>query len=121
MTHSLEVYLGERCVFAVDGKWLYPLFELEQFLADSSLRRERLVVADRIVGKAAAMFMVHLGVRSIRAETMSELALQFLQQRGVTCAYDRLVARIACQTEDLLADETDPERASALIRERRHV
>ena len=37
MPPSLELYLGSRMVFSSTGKWLHPLFELEDFLADSGL------------------------------------------------------------------------------------
>jgi hypothetical protein len=118
MEHSLEVYDGDERVFACDGRWLHPLFELERFLAAGALDPGRLRAADRIVGKAAAMILVHLGLGAVYGDTMSRLAARFLSGRGVPHDHRVLVDEIACRTESLLLDETDPARAYALILER---
>jgi len=115
MDHSLEVYDGGQRVFACDGRWLHPLFELERFLASGASRPDGLMVADRIVGKAAAMILVHLGIRHVYGDTMSRLAATFLHTCGVRCEHRVLVDEIACRTESLLHDESDPARAYALI------
>jgi zinc transport system ATP-binding protein len=116
--HSLEVYAGDELVFFSDGTWIYPLFELESFLADCAGRPESLLAVDKIVGKAAAMMLVHLRIGRVRAGMMSSLARDFLQRRHVPFECAELVDRILCQTEELLADVDDPDEAYRLLKRR---
>jgi len=118
MGNALEVFAGEVLVFSSNGKWLYPLFELERFLAGSGCQPQELLVCDKVVGRAAALVMVFLGVGSIRAGLMSHGGRAVLEHHGVPYSYQQLVERIGCQTEDLLAAEVDPERAWRLLRQR---
>ena len=48
MEHTLEVFAGETLIFCSDGKWLYPLFELEDFLATERYEPATLMVKDKI-------------------------------------------------------------------------
>jgi len=116
--HALEVYQGETLIFYSDGKWLHPLLDLEQFLATRPYDPGALSIHDKIVGRAAALLIVRLGVRRVHADILSELGADALRHFHVAFDYDRLVPRIACQTEALLGDELDLERAHALILER---
>jgi zinc transport system ATP-binding protein len=118
MTHSFEVFSGDELVFFSDGTWIYPLFELERFLADHAGRPETLLAVDKIVGKAAAMMLVYLGIGQIRAGMMSSLAEDFLQRRQIPFEYDELVDRILCRTEELLADVEDVDQAYRLLERR---
>ena len=118
MTHSLEVFSGDELVFFSDGKWIYPLFELERVLVDHRGTPEALLAVDKIVGKAAAMMLVHLGIGQIHAGMMSSLAAAFLRQRQVPFSCDELVDRILCRTEELLADIDDLEQAYRLLKRR---
>jgi hypothetical protein len=118
MGHALEVFAGGVLVLSSDGKWLHPLFELERFLVGSGCEPHGLVVFDKVVGRAAALGLVHLGVGSIRAGVMSHGGRAVLEHHRVPYSYQELVERIGCQTEDLLAVELDPERAWRLIRSR---
>jgi zinc transport system ATP-binding protein len=118
MDYTLEVYLGEELVFHSDGKWLYPLFELEEFLAGANLPAAQLTVKDKIVGRAAALLEVRLGVGRVVAGTMSELGRRALERYNVEHEYGTLVERILCKTEELLDDEYDPERAYEMLKAR---
>jgi zinc transport system ATP-binding protein len=118
MNHTLEVYKGTSVVFYSDGHWLYPLFELEQFLHGAEENPADLVVHDKIVGRAAALLMVYLGLGRVHARLISRLGREALDFHGVPHTYDELVERILCQTEHLLESELDPVSAYALLRER---
>ena len=118
LQHSLEVYAGEELIFFSDRNWVYPLFDLEQFLAAGSHGEGELIARDKVVGKAAAMIMVHLGIGRVHAVMMSELARDFLAGRSIPFEHDRLVPRIMCRTEDILEDIDDPAEAHAIIRQR---
>jgi zinc transport system ATP-binding protein len=118
MDNTLEVYLGEELIFCSSGKWLYPLFELEDFLAGADFEPAQLRVKDKIVGRAAALLEIRLGVGHVEAGTMSELGRRALERHNVEYDYEMLVERILCQTEALLDDEYDPERAYEILKAR---
>jgi len=115
---SLELFSDSRLVFSSAGKWLHPLFELEEFLAESRLDPAGLSLRDRIVGKAAALLIVRLGIRRVHAGVLSRLGMEVFEAQGVMCSWDQLVERIACQTETALARIDDPGEAYAWLRQR---
>lgn len=116
--HALEVRQGETLIFHSDGKWLHPLLELERFLADHPYDPATLAVRDKIIGRAAALLLMRLGIRRVHAVTLSELGAEALRHFGAVFDYESLVPSVACQTEVLLGSELDPDKAHALIVER---
>jgi hypothetical protein len=112
---SLELRSSGKLVFSSYRKWLHPLLELEEFLGTHELPRSTLSLRDKIVGRAAALLIVRLGIPEVYAGILSRHGLDALRLHGVRVGYDELVERIACQTEDLLADVTDPEEAHELV------
>ena len=115
MEPSLEVFKKEKLIFQSFSKWLYPLFELEKFLDTSNYTRTNLIVCDKIVGRAAALILIYLGIRRIKAKILSEYARGALDKYKIEYEYESLVDRIGCRTEDLLRHELDPENAYKLI------
>ncbi len=115
-------HLALRCdgasLFSSSSGWLYPLMELERFLSTNAVDIGRCTVYDKIVGKAAALLAVRLGVRKLECDVLSEQAEPVLNANGVTYTAARRTPRIDCQTEEILADEEDPEAAYRLIRSR---
>jgi hypothetical protein len=118
LKHSLEVYAGDQLIFFSDRNWVYPLLDLERFLATGGRPEGELIGRDKVVGKAAAMIMVHLGITRVHALMMSELARDFLTGRGIPFEHERLVPRILCRTEELLKDVEDPAEAHQMIKQR---
>lgn len=112
---TLRVYHGDRQVFSSRGKWLHPLFELEEFLSNSSYPREMLRVEDKIVGKAAALLIVRLDIRQVSAGVLSTLGREVLARYNVRIQAGEIVDHIDCQTESLLADIEDPEQAYEVV------
>lgn len=115
MQHTLEAYLDGEIVFHSDAKWLYPLFELEKFIDQHQIDASRLLVVDKIVGRAAALIQLHFGIRTVHAKLMSRLALELFDHFQVDYQFEQLVDRIQCRTEELLKNEFDPDRAYQLI------
>jgi hypothetical protein len=112
---TLRAFSGQREVFSSTGKWLHPLFELEEFLSTSSSSPRSLRVEDKIVGKAAALLLVRLGIRDVRAGVLSELGRDVLERYHVLYSAGKTVERIDCQTELLLAEVEDPEEAYRIV------
>lgn len=80
-------------------------------------------VADRVVGKAAAMLMLAGGVREIYAGVVSHYALECLAQHGVLCFYEEKVVSIRnragtgmCPMEECCLAMDDPDEAHAALR-----
>jgi len=105
LEHSLVVKLNDNTVFTSDQHWLYPLFELEDFLKQQNIDANLLFLNDKIAGKAAACLIVHLGIKRCHIELLSERAIPVLKANGIEYTYDNLVDHIQCRTEDLITDK----------------
>jgi zinc transport system ATP-binding protein len=118
-TPSIIFSRDDTILFTTTGRWLYPLFELKAFL---KMRRDIPVAQchlhDRLIGKAAALLIVGLGIRSVSTEVLSQLGKEVFLQRNIPIAATTEVDRIACATEELLRDVDDPAEAWRRIRER---
>lgn len=115
---TIEVFENETRVFASRGRWLHPLFDLESVIAADERDPQRLEVRDKIVGRAAALLLVYLRIGRVSAGILSRPAREVLVRFAVPFTFEKLVARIDCQTETLLMEETDPERAYRMLKER---
>jgi hypothetical protein len=115
---TLTVWQEGTPIFTSHSNWLHPLFELEAYLADHPVQPERLVLQDKIIGKAAALLIHRLGFRTVKAGVLSKLGEAVFQHYGIAYTYEQLVDRIHCQTEALLAQVEDPEEAYRLVKVR---
>lgn len=82
-------------------------------------------VADRIVGKAAAMLFVKAGIAEVYAEVLSEGGKRFLESRGVPVSYGVLTGMIinragtgSCPMEAAVAGIDDVDKAYAALCEK---
>jgi hypothetical protein len=115
MEATLELYRDSTLLFHSTGKWLYPLFELEEFLASAGMDPKSLAVCDKIVGRAAALLLVRLGLRRVRAGVLSVPGREVLELFHVRYSWETLVERIHCQTEEILRDVDDPAEAYRIV------
>lgn len=83
-------------------------------------------VADKVIGKGAAMLFVLLGVKEVYAPVMSEPARSVLQAHGITSHCASLVPSIRnrtdtgrCPMEEAVLDIEDPHEALEVIRKKR--
>jgi Domain of unknown function (DUF1893) len=113
---TLTVFRNGTPIFISHGKWLHPLFELEVYLAGHPIEPHQLILQDKIIGKAAALLIIRLGFRTVKAGILSRLGEGVLQCHGIIYTYEQLVERIHCQTEELLATVEDPEEAYRLVK-----
>jgi zinc transport system ATP-binding protein len=115
---SLEFVLDGRVLFSSSGKWLHPLFELEQFLTGRGIDASGGEIRDKVVGRGSAFLIVRLGVRRVHAGLLSRLGKDVLDRAGAVTTWEQLVDEIQCQTESMLKDQTDWEAAYRLLAER---
>ncbi len=93
-----------RCVaFTKNGVYESTLFGIKPLMV--KLREDRsffkdAVVADRVIGKAAAMLLVSSGVSEVFGAVMSEAAEDVLKQAGVSYGYCEMVPYIKNRTGD---------------------
>jgi zinc transport system ATP-binding protein len=112
---TLVVMIKEKVIFQSNGKWLYPLFDLEDYLKNQSLDLKNATLFDKIVGKAAALLMTRMGAGKIHASVMSKLAMDVFEQFNTPYSYNQAVKRIQCQTETILSTITDPDEAYHIL------
>lgn len=79
-------------------------------------------LADRVIGRGAALLAVKGEVTEVYADTLSEHALEILQKADVRYSYDKLVPHITnwagdgmCLVEALTLEVSDPDVALPLI------
>lgn len=128
---TLEVYNGGNLIFKNSGKWLYPLFDLEEFLKNFKGDKSNLRAHDTAIGKAAAVLMFRMNIHHIHANLISELALEYLESKnkaneisckenetGVEVHFDSKVRRLLCATENQLEPLSDEDEMYFLLRQR---
>lgn len=81
-------------------------------------------VADRVVGKAAALLFVRAGISAVYAAVISEPAIAVLAANAIPCEWDRRVEYIInragngpCPMEHAVRNIDDPKTAEAVLRE----
>jgi hypothetical protein len=95
------------------------------YLLDNDAERLRgAMVADKVIGKAAAGLMVRGGVVEVYADVMSQLALPLLQEAGISYSFGQLVEHIVipegdsrCPLEQIVADAQNASEIEAMLRE----
>lgn len=114
-TPSLQVLLDGQVLYSNNGKWLFPLFDLEDYLKEHPDLLQKATVWDKVIGKAAALLILRLGGSRVHGVLMSELAAETLEKAGIAHSFDTLVPRIDCQTEKILEDIVDPDEAYEIL------
>jgi zinc transport system ATP-binding protein len=118
LEHSLIVSLNDQIIFTSDQHWLYPLFELEDYIKKNAIIADHLFLKDKIAGKAAACLIVFFGIKRCHIELLSERAIPVFKTYGIEFTYDKLVDHIQCRTEDLINDKMSIDEAYLFLRKR---
>ena len=94
-------------------------------LLDGSTDFSGAYAADKVVGKAAAMIYVLLGIRALYASVISDGAKAIVESNGILLEYDEAVPYIinrqgdgVCPMELAVGGEKDPEKAVEKVRAR---
>ncbi len=116
---SLQLYNSSGdTIFQSSGKWLYPLFEVEDYLHVIALDAGELFLHDRIAGRAAASLIVLMGFKKCFIDTLSSHAQDVFECHGVDYGYNLLVEKIACRTENLITNEMTLDDVYRMLRQR---
>ena len=118
---NLLVFSGGEIVFSSGSRGIIPIIE-----AIDSLDREglgELVTADRIVGKAAVLLNIHLGVSEVHALLISVGAKDMLHKYGIDFQFreetDAIKLKdgvIFCPFEMMVQGISDPEEAYVKVK-----
>lgn len=81
-------------------------------------------LADRVIGRGAALLLVKAGVQEVYAEVMSAGAYEVLDEAGIKTSYDTICPHIVnrtgdgiCPVEQLTQQTTDANQAYYLIKQ----
>ena len=117
--HTCAVRTAQGELFTSDDRGIRPA--LQWLRGDRDMLRGA-KVADKVVGKAAALLFAFGGVKYLWAECMSDAAIAFLEQSGIAFEYERRTERIMnrdgtglCPMESRAMPIDDPAEAFAVF------
>jgi hypothetical protein len=95
-------YLNDNalaCLVVKDGQHLYEskargIFPLYEAHVMQNIDMVGSALADKVIGKAAAMIAVEAGVASIHAIVISDHAIQYFDEHGIDYAFEKRTAYI---------------------------
>ena len=116
--HSLELKYEDTTVFSSNGKWLHPLFDLEEFLHKEDYDLTKITLYDKIIGKASALMIIRLGIKNVEGGIVSKPAEAAFKKWEIEYTIETSVNFIDCKTEKLLKDISDPEEVYQIIKKR---
>ncbi len=112
---ALAIAKKGRVVFETSSHGIGGLLEAIEELGDEMRGSS---VADKVVGKAAALLCVYAGVVAVFAATASDKGIQALRDNSTLCRFENRVQHILgskrrdiCPFEKLVIDISNPEEA----------
>ncbi|OQY09440.1 MAG: hypothetical protein B6I28_03050 [Fusobacteriia bacterium 4572_132] len=116
---TLKVFYENEMIFSSTRNWIHPLFDLEKYLMNNpKLDKSRINLEDKIIGKAAGALIIKMGIKKIKTNIISKLAIDILEKNNVNYEYDILVDKISCKTEEVLERKNDIDEAYKILKER---
>lgn len=85
---ALVIVKEGKVIFSSENKGIKPIYTALNELND---RLQGSSVADKVVGKAAAMIYEHAGIKELSTGLISEKALGVLKDTSMVYEYDKLV------------------------------
>lgn len=117
--HTLVIYKNNASVITSNDRGVNSLIKL---IKEDKSQLSGSLIADKVIGKAAALLMIYAGVKEIYAQIISKPALQTLLKHNVKVYYDKEVERIInrkgdglCPMETLCLDIEKPDEAYLLL------
>lgn len=112
---TLVIVNSEKIIFESKTQGIMGLLNA---IEDLGTKMRRSSIADKIVGRAAALLCTYSRVSAVYAVTMDENGLQILRENNIVCQFEKIVPYILnqkqdsiCPFEKLLTNISDPEEA----------
>ena len=122
--HTIVIYKSDASVVVSDDRGVAPLMKL---LNEDKEQLRDSMIADKVIGKAAALLMVYAGVKEVFTPTISVPAIEVFEKHDVKITYDKVVERIInrkgdglCPMETLCLSVENPEEAFLKIQKFRN-
>ncbi len=90
------VIVKDELVITSEKKGISPLLNF----IEENRNFEGFSVADKVIGKAAALLFVKLNIKEIYAKIISEPAIEIFKKYGISYSYDKVVPNIINRTGD---------------------
>ncbi len=130
MQRLINILHQEQCslvVKSVDGEIVIGkkkgVRDLMWFLSNAPQKLKGAIIADKVVGRAAAGLMVRGGVIEVYADIMSRLAIPLLKEANIIYDYKILVENIVikegdnrCPLEDIVKEADSAEQVENLLK-----
>ncbi|MBS7651784.1 MAG: DUF1893 domain-containing protein [Candidatus Bathyarchaeia archaeon] len=120
---SVLIYGGGEAIYSSSEKGVIPLLKAIDLLGLEGLRGS--IVADKVIGKAAALLIMYFKASEAHAALISSSAKELFLKRGLKHSYRRETPNILnrdgsdiCPFEKLVANIAEPEEAYRRIREK---
>lgn len=116
---TLAVVKNGELIFKSKDKGIKPMYilatEMKEIAKDAS-------IADKVIGKGAALLCEYIGIREIYGELMSEIAIEFLKGANIDFTYSRTTPYIEnrdrtglCPIENMARQEENGEILLGMI------
>lgn len=117
--HTIVILKKDASIITSDDRGVSPLIKL---LNEDKLQLQDSIIADKVIGKAAALLMIYGGVKEVYTPIISSPAIKIFNINNVKINYDKEVDRIInrkgdglCPMETLCLDINNPEEAFEII------
>ena len=117
--HTIVIYKNDASVYTSNDSGVAPLMKL---LKENKAQLKDAMIADKVVGKAAALLMAYGKVKEVYTPTISTPALKVFKNHNIEIHYDKEVGRIInrkgdglCPMETLCLNIENPEEAFVAI------
>ena len=119
--HTIVIYKSDASVVVSDDRGVAPLMKL---LNEDKEQLRDSMIADKVIGKAAALLMVYGKVKEVFTPIISVPAIEVFKNHNVKITYDKIVERIInrkgdglCPMETLCLNTDNPEEAFFKVNE----
>lgn len=116
------VCINEDTVFTSEKQGIAPIMELLH--KDKNLLKGA-YIADRVIGKAAALLLIKGEIKELYADIISEHAMLVLKKSNIIVSYGKLVPYIEnrkkdgmCPMEETVLNTESPEEAYVKLKEK---
>ncbi|MDE6294409.1 MAG: DUF1893 domain-containing protein [Clostridiales bacterium] len=116
--HTICLCKSGECLYS-DSRGIAPIMN---FIGEG-IDLSGYSVADKVVGKAAALLFVKCGIKSVFAKTLSEMGKEVLELFGIPYEYEVLAEKIInragtdiCPMEKAVTNTDDPKEAYAILK-----